>query len=444
MLKWTAKQERYTAEAGMTNIPKGGNPMGLKDRLQRAWNLFSNRDPTQGFYTKEYQSYTRPDRVRVMTMNERTIVAAIENRIAVDVAQIDIRHVRLDDKGRYKEDVDSDLNNCLKTEANKDQSGRAFRQDAALSLLDEGCIAIVPVDTDDDIDSNDNFRILTVRVGKIIEWYPDDIKVEVYNDRNGKREQRIVPKKSVCIIENPFYTIMNEPNSTFKRLTRKLAMLDVIDEQNSSGKLDLIIQLPYVVKGAAKRAEAEKRRKDIERQLVNSQHGIAYTDATEHVTQLNRPVENTLMSQVQYLTDMFFSQIGITKSILDGSADEQTLNNYYDRIIEPILSVIVDEMNRKWLSKTARTQKQAIMYFRNPFRLMAASKIAEVGGKLISAEILTKNEIREQIGYKPSDDPDADKLINPNINKKGETMSSPTQNETKEEDTDVEAEDVGL
>lgn len=418
--------------------------MGLKDRLQRAWNLFSNRDPTTDVYSRDtsYASYTRPDRVRIQPVNERSIVASILNRISVDAAQIDIRHVRLDDKNRYKEDITSDLNYDLTMRANKDQSARAFRQDVVMSILDEGCIAIVPVDTDDEPDENGNFKIFSVRVGKIVEWYPDKVKVEVYNDRNGKKEQRIVLKETVCIIENPFYTVMNEPNSTFKRLTKKLAMLDIIDEQNSSGKLDLIIQLPYVVKGATKRAEAEKRRRDIERQLVDTKYGIAYTDATEHITQLNRPVENQLMAQVEYLTNMFFAQIGMTQSILDGSADEQTLSNYYDRIIEPILAAITDEMKTKWLTKTAISQKQSIMFFRSMFKLMTASKAAEVGGKLVSSEILTKNEVRGELGYKPDSDPEADKLINPNINKKGEALQQTpsSNNEIKEEDTDVETE----
>lgn len=417
--------------------------MGLKERLQRAWNLFSNRDPTEYRRTDlGMASYTRPDRVRLAPINERSIIAAVTNRIATDVAQLDIRHVKLDDQSRYIKDMDSDLNECLTVEANKDQTGRAFRQDIAMSIIDEGCIAVVPVDTDDDIHDGNLFKILTMRVAKIVEWYPDHVRIELYNDRNGKREQRTVPKESVAIIENPFYAIMNEPNSTLRRLTRKLNMLDEVDELTSSGKLDIIIQLPYVVKGATKRAEAEKRRKEIERQLTNSKYGIAYTDGTEHITQLNRPAENNLMAQVQYLTDMLFSQLGITQSILDGTADEQTYNNYYDSTIEPIVSAIVDEMKRKFLTKTARTRGQSIMYFRNPFRLMPASKIAEVGGKLITAEVLTKNEVRGLIGFKPSDDPAADELSNPNINKKGEGNTPTPEGEPisleKEDDTNVE------
>lgn len=420
--------------------------MGFRDRLQRAWNLFSNRDPTDRVYSRDTinASYTRPDRVRITPVNERSIVASILNRISVDASQIDIRHIRLDDKDRYKETLNSDLNMCLTMRANKDQTARAFRQDVIMSMLDEGCIAITPVDTDDDPESSESVGIISMRVGKILEWYPDKVKIEVYNDRLGKREQRTVRKDTVCIVENPFFTVMNEPSSTFKRLTRKLAMLDVIDEQNSSGKLDIIIQLPYVVKGAAKKAQAEKRRKEIEKQLVDSRYGIAYTDGTEHITQLNRPAENSLMNQVEYLTNMFFAQIGMSQSVLDGTADEQTLNNYYDRIIEPILSAIVDEATIKWLSQTAITQKQRVAYFRNPFRLMTASKVAEVGGKLVASEILTKNEVRGQIGYAPDSDPEADKLINPNINKKGEAMNATPSSNTKEEDTDAEIEKVGL
>lgn len=425
--------------------------MGLRDRLQRAWNLFSNRDPTKEYTRTDLgmASYSRPDRIRLAPINERSIIAAVTNRIATDVAQLDIRHVKLDEQGRYIEDMASDLNECLTVEANKDQTGRAFRQDVAMSLIDEGCIAVIPIDTDDDITDGNLFKIITMRVGKIVEWYPDHIRVEVYNDRTGRREQRTVPKESVAIVENPFYAIMNEPNSTLRRLTRKLNMLDEVDELTSSGKLDIIIQLPYVVKGATKRAEAEKRRKEIERQLTNSKYGIAYTDGTEHITQLNRPAENNLMSQVQYLTDMLFSQLGITQSILDGTADEQTYNNYYDSTIEPIVTAIVDEMKRKFLTKTARTRGQSIMYFRNPFKLMPASKIAEVGGKLITAEVLTKNEVRGLIGFKPSEDPAADELSNPNINKKGEGDSPvpgtkeqmPDEepiNLEKEDDTNVE------
>lgn len=397
--------------------------MSLIDKLQRAWNLFSNRDPTDYGYRMDYgsASYYRPDRVRLTPSNERTIIAAITNRIATDVAQIEIRHVKLDNMGRYSEDVNSDLNNCLTTEANKDQSGRAFRQDIAMSLIDQGCVAIVPVDTDDDIYKQDSFGIITLRVGKIIEWFPDNIRVELYNDRTGQREQKIVPKSNVAIVENPFYAIMNEPNSTLRRLTQKLSMLDSVDELTSSGKLDLIIQLPYVVKTAAQRHEADKRRKEIERQLNDATYGIAYTDGTEHITQLNRPAENNLMAQVQYLTDMLFSQLGITQSILDGTADEQTLNNYYDRTIEPIVAAITDEMRRKFLTKTARSQGHSIMFFRDPFKLIPASKIAEIADKFTRNEILSSNEVRGIVGYKPVNDPAADELRNANLNQQKDT-----------------------
>jgi hypothetical protein len=418
--------------------------MGWFEKLKSSWNLFSNRDPTN--YERRTDlgmaSYNRPDRTRLNIINERSIIAAIETRIAVDVAQIDIRHVRLDEKKRYKEDIDSDLNNVLTERANKDQTARAFRQDIATSLIDEGCIAIVPVDTDDEIYDDNLFSIITARTGKILEWFPDNIRVEVYNDRTGRREQKIVPKDSVCIVENPFYPVMNEPNSTLKRLTRKLNMLDQIDELTSSGKLDIIIQFPWKVKGAAKRAEAEKRRRDMENQLSNSKYGVAYADADEKVTQLNRPAENNLMAQVKYLTDLLFSQLFITPEILNGTADENTLNNYYERAIEPIVSAITDEMKTKWLTKTARTRGQSIMHFRNPFKLMSASKIADVGGKLISSEVATKNEIRGLIGFAPSDDPEADKLINPNINKKGalnQQLNNTPKEETAEDNTTEEA-----
>lgn len=422
--------------------------MSWFEKLKSSWNLFSNRDPTT--YERRTDlgmaSYNRPDRNRLNVMNERSIIAAINTRIAVDVAQIEIRHVRLDEKKRYKEDIDSDLNNVLTERANKDQTARAFRQDIAASLIDEGCIAIVPVDTDDEIYDDNLFSVITARTGRILEWFPDNIRVEVYNDRTGRREQKIVPKDAVCIVENPFYSIMNEPNSTLKRLTRKLNMLDQIDELTSSGKLDIIIQFPWKVKGATKRAEAEKRRRDMENQLSNSKYGVAYVDADEKVTQLNRPAENNLMSQVKYLTDLLFSQLFITPEILNGTADEATLNNYYERAIEPIVSAITDEMKTKWLTKTARTRGQSIMYFRDPFKLMSASKIADVGGKLISSEVATKNEVRGLIGFAPSDDPDADKLVNPNINKKGalnqQLNNTPkddgTENNTEEEvDTDA-------
>lgn len=415
--------------------------MSLMDRLSRAFNLFSNRDPTKNMTIPHGNvSYSRPDRVRYTYGNERSIIAAVMNRIANDVAQVDIKHIQLDEKGRFAKIINSDLNNCLTVRANKDQAARLFRKDIAESLLDEGCIAIVPVDTDDDPKKSDKFGIITMRTGKILEWYPDDIKVEVYNDRVGRRETKVIPKEIVAIIENPFYSVMNEPNSTLKRLTRKLNMLDVVDEQTSSGKLDIIIQLPYVVKSPARKAQAMARKKDLEDQLRNSKYGVAYTDGTEHITQLNRPAENNLMSQVEYLTNMLFSQLGITQSILDGTADEQTLNNYYDRTIEPILSAIVEELYSKFLTQNARTRGQSIMFFRNPFRLIPASKIAETGDKLIRNEILTKNEFRGLIGFEPSDDPAADELRNPNLNRqKGDVPPNMDNTNNKEKEDDLDA-----
>ena len=391
--------------------------MGWFEKLKSSWNLFSNRDPTT--YERRTDlgmaSYNRPDRTRLNIMNERSIIAAIETRIAVDVAQIEIRHVRLDDKKRYKEDIDSDLNNVLTERANKDQTARAFRQDVAASLIDEGCIAIVPVDTDDEIYDGNLFNIITARTGKILEWFPDNIRVEVYNDRTGRREQKIVPKDSVCIVENPFYSVMNEPNSTLQRLIRKLSLSDYLDEQTTSRKLDLIIQLPYIIKTESRRKQAEQRRNDIINQLSDSDYGIAYTDGTEKITQLNRPIENQLASQIEYLTSMLYSQLGMTQAILDGTADEKTMLNYYSRTIEPILSALTEEMKRKFLSKTARSQGQSIEFFRDPFKLVPTSQISEMADKFTRNEIMTSNEIRQIIGMKPSTDPNADELRNKNL-----------------------------
>lgn len=383
-------------------------------RLKKAWNAFTNRDPTN-YYDTGYGYAYRPDRVRLSRGNERSIVTSIFNRIALDVAAIDIRHCKLDDNGRYVSDITSGLNNCLGLEANIDQTARAFIQDVVMSAMDEGCVAIVPVDTTTNPDITDSYDILTMRTGKIVEWKPAHVTVRVYNDRTGNKEDITVPKSTVAIIENPLYAIVNEHNSTMQRLIRKLSLLDVTDEQTVSGKLDLIIQLPYVIKTPARRAQAESRRKDIEMQLAGSKYGIAYTDGTEKITQLNRSVENNLMKQVEYLTNLVFSQLGITQSILDGTADEQTMLNYYNRSIEPIVSAIVDEMNRKFLSKTARTQKHAIKAFRDPFKLVPVNNIAEIADKFTRNEILTSNEIRQIIGMKPSDDPKADRLVNSNI-----------------------------
>lgn len=388
--------------------------MGIRDRLLHAWNAFSNRDPTR--YRQDLgTSYVyRPDRVRFTRGNERSIIVSVDTRIAMDVAALDINHVRLDENDRMIEVINSGLNDCLTTEANIDQTGRAFIQDVVMSLLDEGCVAIVPVDTDVNPETS-SFDILTMRTGKILEWYPKHVKVRVYNERKGEREDIIVAKKSVAIIENPLYSVMNEPNSTLKRLIRKLNLLDAIDEQSGSGKLDLIIQLPYVIKTEARRQQADARRADIEKQLAGSKYGIAYTDGTERITQLNRPAENNLMKQIEYLTAMLYSQLGITQAVMDGTADEATMLNYHNRTIQPIVSAIVDEMKRKFLTKTARSQKQTIVYFRDPFKLVPVSQIADIADKFTRNEILSSNEIRQIIGWKPSKDPKADQLINSTI-----------------------------
>lgn len=389
--------------------------MALMDRLKHAWNTFKNKDPTRTQWNIGPSYGYRPDRMRYTRGNERSIVTAVYNRIAMDVAAVNLRHIRLDDNDRYKETIDSGLNNCLSVEANLDQTGRAFIQDLVASMLDEGCVAAVPTDTDDEPDESGNFKVYTLRTGKVLEWYPRHVKVEVYNENEGRRREIIIPKATVPLIENPMYSVMNEPNSIYQRLVRKLTLLDVVDEQASSGKLDLIIQLPYIIKTEARREQAEKRRKDIEQQLSEGKYGIAYTDGTEHITQLNRPVENNLMKQIEFLTGMFFSQLGITQSILDGTADEKTMLNYYNRTIEPILSAIADEMKRKFLTVTARSQKQTIAFFRDPFKLVPVNDIAEIADKFTRNEIMTSNEIRQVIGMKPSDDPNADVLRNKNL-----------------------------
>lgn len=389
--------------------------MALMDRLKHAWNTFKNKDPTQVNWNIGPSYGYRPDRMRYTRGNERSIVTAVYNRIAMDVAAVNLKHIRLDENDRYKETIDSGLNNCLSVEANLDQTGRAFIQDLVASMLDEGCVAAVPTDADDEPEDSGNFKVYTLRTGKILEWYPRYVKVEVYNEQEGQRQQIIIPKSTVPLIENPMYSVMNEPNSIYQRLVRKLTLLDVVDEQTSSGKLDLIIQLPYIIKTEARREQAEKRRKDIEKQLSEGKYGIAYTDGTERITQLNRPVENNLMKQIEYLTSMFFSQLGITQSILDGTADEKTMLNYYNRTIEPILSAIADEMKRKFLTPTARSQKQTIAYFRDPFKLVPVNDIAEIADKFTRNEIMTSNEIRQVIGIKPSSDPNADVLRNKNL-----------------------------
>lgn len=388
--------------------------MGVLDRLRHGWNAFMNRDPT---YRQDLgpSYYYRPDRPRFTRGNERSIVTSVYNRIALDVSAISIQHVRLDENGRFLSTIDSDLNKCLTLDANIDQTGRAFLQDAVMSMLDEGCVALVPVETDVDPNDTDSYKIFSIRTGKIVEWRPQHVKVRVYDERTGRKEDITISKSSVAIVENPLYAVINEPNSTMQRLIRKLSLLDVTDEQTASGKLDLIIQLPYIIKTEARRQQAEQRRKDIEMQLAGSKYGIAYTDGTEHITQLNRSVENNLMKQVEYLTSMLYSQLGITQTILDGTADEKTMINYYTRTIEPIVSAIVDEMKRKFLTKTARSQRQSIEFFRDTFKLVPVNDIAEIADKFTRNEILTSNEIRQIVGMKPSNDPKADELINSNI-----------------------------
>ena len=388
----------------------------LGDRLQHAWNAFrNNRDPTTSYFDSGGSYYRRPDRVRYSGGNERSIATSVYNRMAMDAASIDIRHVRLDENDRYVDDIDSGLNTCLTLEANIDQTGRAFKQDAYASIFDEGCIAIVPTDTTLDPRKTESYDILSMRTGKIVEWRPQQVKVRLYNEQTGRKDEVWCYKKNVAIVENPLYAVINEPNSTMQRLIRKLNLLDAIDEQSGSGKMDLIIQLPYTVKSDVRKKQAEDRRKTIEDQLANSKYGIAYVDGTERITQLNRPVENNLMKQIEFLTSMLYSQLGITQSILDGTADEKTMLNYYNRTIEPLVSAVVDEMKRKFLSKTARKQKQSIKFFRDPFKLVPVGELAEISDKFTRNEISSSNEIRQVIGWKPSKDPKADKLVNSNI-----------------------------
>lgn len=396
--------------------------LNLSTRLAHAWNAFTSRDPTQYIITGPGYSL-RPDRPRLSRGNEKSIATSIFNRIALDVSSVNIKHCRLDKNGRYVEDIDSGLNNCLNLEANKDQTGRAFIQDVVLSMLDEGCVALVPVETTIDPKSSNPYQIDSMRTGKITEWYPDMVRVRLYNDRTGEKEEILLPKNQVAIIENPLYAVVNEYNSTMQRLIRKLSLLDVTDEQTASGKLDLIIQLPYVIKTETRREQAERRRKDIIDQLAGSQYGIAYTDGTEKITQLNRSLENNLLKQVEYLTNMVYSQLGITQSVLDGTADEKTMLNYMNRTVEPIISAIVDELKRKFLTKTARSQLQSIVYFRDPFRLVPVNDIAEIADKFTRNEIMTSNEIRQIVGMQPSKDPKADELVNSNISQAKQDMS---------------------
>lgn len=389
--------------------------MDLITRIQRGWNAFRNRDPTTDYRDYGESYYYRPDRPMFTRGNERSIATSVYNRIALDASSIIIQHVRLDENSRFSSVINSGLNNCLNLDANLDQTGRAFLQDVVMSMLDEGCVALVPVITDVNPDDTSSYEILSMRTGRIIEWRPAYVKVRAYNELTGRKEDLILPKSTVAIVENPLYAVINEPNSTMQRLIRKLSLLDVTDEQTASGKLDLIIQLPYVIKTPARQQQAEDRRKAIEMQLASSKYGIAYTDGTERITQLNRPAENNLMKQIEYLTNLLYSQLGITQTIMDGTADDKTMLNYYSRTIEPIVSAIVDELKRKFLTKTARSQGQSIMFFRDPFKLVPVNDLAELADKFTRNEIMTSNEIRQIVGMKPSDDPKADELKNSNI-----------------------------
>lgn len=393
-------------------------PVSIRDRIRNAWNAFQNGEKT---VYRDYgpNSFYPSYRSRIIRGSDRTIISSVYNKIAIDVSQIDIKHVLLDEQGRYTETLDTGINNCLTLSANIDQTSRAFIQDVVMSMLDEGVVAILPVDTNDDATVG-SFDIYTMRVGKIVEWYPRHVKIRAYNDRTGEKEEVIMPKEAVAIIENPLYAVMNEPNSTVQRLIHKLSLLDIIDEQSAAGKLDLIIQLPYTVRTPMKRAQAEERRKDIEAQLTGSRYGVAYIDSTEHITQLNRSLENNLLKQIESLYSLFYSQLGINQAVMDGTADEQTMLNYTNQTIEPIISAIVLEMQRKFLTKTARTQRQSIVYFEDPFKLVPVSQIAEIADKMTRNEIMTSNEIRQVIGLMPSKDPSADELRNKNLSQPAE------------------------
>lgn len=412
----------------------------IRSRLKRAFSVFSKNDQNdyRVAWTSGYASSLRPDRPRLSRGNERSIVTAIFNRIALDVAAIDLRHVRLDREGRYLEDVYSDLNQCLTIEANIDQTARAFMHDIVLSMLDEGCIAVVATDTTRDAAQTESYDVCTMRVGKIVKWYPEYIRVRLYNDRTGQHQEVTLHKSTVAIIENPLYAVVNEPNSTLQRLIRKLALLDQVDSESASGKLNMIIQLPYTIKSEARRKQADERRAAIEDQIAHSQYGIAYADATEHITQLNRSLDNNLLTQIEYLTDQLYGQLGLTKEIMNGTANEQDMLNYQNRTTEPIVAAIADEFKRKFLSKTARTQGQSIEYFRDPFRLMPVSQIAEIADKFVRNTIMTPNEMRQKIGMKPAADPNADQLRNPNISASSEDIQAMNgqTNEYNDSETD--------
>ena len=414
--------------------------------IKHAWGLFTNTNNKNPTVKPEGSSYTiSPTRPRFTRGNERTIVTSVYNRIAIDASTMDVMHVRLDDEGRFKEPIKSNLNNCLTVEANIDQTSRAFMLDVVISLLDEGCVAVVPVKTTLNPNNTESYDIDELRTGRIMEWFPKHVLVRLYNDETGMYQDVTLPKSQVAIIENPLYTIMNEPNSTMQRLIHKLSLLDIIDEESSSGKMDLIIQLPYIIKNDTKRSQAEERRKQIEDQLRGSRYGVAYIDGTEKVTQLNRSVENNILKQVEYLTNLLYSQLGLTQTIMDGTADENAMNNYYNRTVEPVVSAIVDEFHRKFLTKTARTQGQAIMFFRDPFKLMSVTSIADTADKFTRNELLSSNEFRQIIGRKPSTDPKADMLLNKNISHAPEEMDGYDKNNQKnqnEKSNNKEKEDL--
>lgn len=410
----------------------------FKERLQHGWNAFMGRDPTYMPAEIGFGSSYRPDRIRLSYGNEKAITSTIFNRIAMDVAAINIKHVRVDEDGRYLETINSGLNNCLTLDANIDQTGRALIQDAVMSMFDEGCVALVPTDTTLNPRVTGSYDIDKIRTAKIVEWFPEHVRLRVYNEKRGEKEDILLPKSMVAIIENPLYSVMNEPNSTLQRLIRTLNQLDIYNRDNATGKLDLIIQLPYVIKSESRRAQAESRRKEVEMQLTGSKYGIAYTDGTERITQLNRPVENTLWTQVKELTSMLYNQLGLTESIFDGTADERTMINYYNRTIDPILSAISEEMMRKFLTKTARTQGQAILYFRDPFKLVPVSELADIADKFTRNEIASSNEMRAEIGWKPADDPRADQLVNKNINQSGNQANDPVSNDPFSDMSDEE------
>lgn len=422
-------------------------PISFGNRLKNAWSVFNQKDTSSSmteYVTYGVSSSDRPDRTRLRLANERTIIAAIYNRIAIDVAAIPIKHVRVDQNGRYQETIKSGLNECLNLSANIDQTGRELILDIVLSMFDEGYVAVVPVETSVSIISNNSFEIDQLRVGKITQWYPQHVKVSVYNDRTGSQQEIVLPKESVAIIENPLYSVMNDKGSTVKRLLNKMALLDVVDKQVGSSKLDLIIQLPYSIKTKRRREEADDRKKQIEEQLENSKYGVAYIDSTEKITQLNRSLENNLISQVEYLTNLLYSQLGITKEVFDGNADEKTMLNYYNGTVEPILAAITDEMMRKFLTKTARTQGQSLQYIRDPFKLVAVGELSEIADKFSRNEILTSNELRGIVGFMPSDDANADMLYNPNMPVE-DTMANETMDDeyVEEEDTEpIRYEDV--